>query len=68
VDPVPELLVKVKSKGILVTGRGGPEVCEMLRFPHYLDSRLKHGGKFASLTRRPPFTPGKFLVIISVRG
>jgi hypothetical protein len=29
----------------------------MLRLPHYLDSRLKDGGKVVSLTRRPRFTP-----------
>jgi hypothetical protein len=43
---------KKKSKGIPVTGRGGPEGCEMLRFPHFID-----GGKVVSPTRRPPFTP-----------
>jgi hypothetical protein len=35
-----------------------------------LDNRLTDGGKVASLTRRPPFPPdpGRFLVLISVRG
>jgi hypothetical protein len=34
-----------------------------------LDNRLTDGGKVVSLTRRPPFTsPGRFLVLISVRG
>jgi hypothetical protein len=41
-----------------------------LRIPHWLDSRLKDGGKVVSLTPRPPFTPhGHFvlyLVLISV--
>jgi hypothetical protein len=27
-----------------------------LRVPHYLDNRLKDGGKVVSLTRRPRFT------------
>jgi hypothetical protein len=45
------------SKGIPVTGRGGPWGCEMLRFPHFLDNRLINGGEVVSLTRRPPFTP-----------
>jgi hypothetical protein len=26
-------------------------------FPHFLDNRLRDGGKVVSLTRRPPFTP-----------
>jgi hypothetical protein len=30
-----------------------------LRVPHYLDNRLKDGGKVISVTRRPPFTPRK---------
>jgi hypothetical protein len=39
------------------------------RLPHLLYSRLIDGGKFVSLTPRPPFyPPGKFLVLISVRG
>jgi hypothetical protein len=36
--------------------------------PHFLDNRLTDGGKVVILTRRPPFTPQKFLVLISVRG
>jgi hypothetical protein len=46
-----------KSKGIPVIGRGGPQGCETLRFPHFLDNRLIDGGKAVSLTRRPLFTP-----------
>jgi hypothetical protein len=39
----------------------GPAFC--------LDSRLTDGGKVVSPTHRPPFTPpGRFLVLISVRG
>jgi hypothetical protein len=30
-------------------------------------NRLTDGGKVARLTRWPPFTPGRFLVLISVR-
>jgi hypothetical protein len=33
-----------------------------------LDNRLTDGGKFVSLTRRPPLPPGRFMVFISVRG
>jgi hypothetical protein len=41
----------------------------MLRFPHFLGSRLTDGGKVVSPTHRPPFTPlGRFLILISVRG
>jgi hypothetical protein len=38
------------------------------RVPHFLDNRLTDGGNVVSLPRRPPFTPGRFLVLISVRG
>jgi hypothetical protein len=34
----------------------------------FLDNRLTDSFDVASLTRRPPFTPGIFLVLISVRG
>jgi hypothetical protein len=57
----------LKCKAIPVTGRGGPQGCETSRLPHFTDSRLTDGGE-VSLTRRPPLTPGKFLVLISVRG
>jgi hypothetical protein len=36
--------------------------------PTFSDIRLIDGGKFVSPTRRPLFTPRKFLVLISVRG
>jgi hypothetical protein len=39
------------------------------RGPHiFLYSRLTDGGEVVSLTRRPPFTPRKIFVLISVRG
>jgi hypothetical protein len=61
--------VKVKKiKAIPVTGRGGPLVCETSRLPHLLHNGLTDGGEVVSLTRRPFFTPGKFLVLISVKG
>jgi hypothetical protein len=47
----------IKVKLSLLTGREGPYGCEMLRLPHFLNSRLKDGGEVVSLTRRPPFTP-----------
>jgi hypothetical protein len=57
-----------KGKAIPVTGREGPQGCETSRLPHFLDNRLTDGGEVVSYTRRPPFTPGRFLVLISVRG
>jgi hypothetical protein len=63
-------IIKV-SKGIPVTGRGSPQGCEMLRFPHFLDIRLIDGSKVVSPTCWPPFTPMNipriFLILISVR-
>jgi hypothetical protein len=54
---------KGKGKVIPVTGREGPYGCERLRLLHLLDNRLTDGGKVVSLT-----APGRFLVLISVRG
>jgi hypothetical protein len=50
---------KKKGKAIPVTGRGGPQGCETSRLPHFLDNRIKDGGKVVSLTRRPSFIPQK---------
>jgi hypothetical protein len=47
----------VKGKAVSATGYGGPQGCETLRLPHYLNSRLTDGSKVDSLTRRLPFTP-----------
>jgi hypothetical protein len=58
----------VKGTAIPVTGHGGPLGCETSRLPHFLDSRLTDGFEVVSLTRWPPFTPGRYLVLISVRG
>jgi hypothetical protein len=46
-----------KVKLPLLTGRGGPKGCDMLRLPHFLDNGLTDGGEAVGLTRRPPFTP-----------
>jgi hypothetical protein len=57
------------SKATPVTSHEGPSGCETSRLPHFLDKQLIDGGKVVSLTRRPLFTPpGRFLVLISVRG
>jgi hypothetical protein len=54
-----------KGKAIPVTGREGPQGCEMLRLQHFLGNQLTIGGAAVSLTRQPPFTPpGRFLVLI----
>jgi hypothetical protein len=48
---------RIGGKGIPVTAHEGPQRCETLRFPHFLDNRLTYGGKVVSPTLRPPFTP-----------
>jgi hypothetical protein len=48
-----------KSKAVPVRGLGGLQGCDMLRIPHCLDSRLTDGGKVASPTHQPHFTPQK---------
>jgi hypothetical protein len=58
-----------KGKAIPATGFGSPYGCETSRFPHFIGSQLTDDGEVVSFTRRPPFTPpGRFLVLISVRG
>jgi hypothetical protein len=54
-------------KAIPVTGRGDPYVYETSRLLHFLDNRLTYGGEVVGLTRQP-LPPGRFLVLISVRG
>jgi hypothetical protein len=48
-----------KGKVVPVTGCGGPQDCETLRLPRFLDSRLTDDGEVVSFTHRPPFTPKK---------
>jgi hypothetical protein len=50
---------KGTGKAIPITGRGGPYGYERSKLPHFLDNRLRDGGKVVSLTRRPYFTPRK---------
>jgi hypothetical protein len=58
----------MKSKAIPVTGRGAPLGYETSRLPHFLDNRITDGGEVVSLTRHCALPPGRFLVLISVRG
>jgi hypothetical protein len=58
-----------KIKAIPITGRGGLKDCEMLRIPLCLDNRLID----SRLDCQPYvpaslYSPGRFLVLISVRG
>jgi hypothetical protein len=46
-----------KGKAIAVTGHGGPQSCETLRLPHFLDNQFIDVGEVVSLTRRLPLTP-----------
>jgi hypothetical protein len=41
---------------------------ETSRLPHFLDNRLTDVYEVVSLMHQQPFTPGSFLVLISVRG
>jgi hypothetical protein len=57
-----------KGKAIPVMGHEHPLGCETSRLPHFLENRLWDDGDVFSLTRRQPLRPGRFLVLISVRG
>jgi hypothetical protein len=56
-----------KAKAIPVTGCGGPQVCETLRLPHFLDNQLTDGGEAVSLMCQPLFTTRKIPELVSVR-
>jgi hypothetical protein len=55
-------MLNIVCFSIPVTSRGGPLGCETLRLPHFLDSRLTYGSAGC------PLRPGRFLVLISVKG
>jgi hypothetical protein len=44
---------KAFDKAIPVTDLGGVKGFELLRFPPFLDNRLKYGSEVVNLTRRP---------------
>jgi hypothetical protein len=49
----------VLGKTIPVTGCGGPQGCETLRLPDFLDNWLTDGGEVVSLICWPLFTSRK---------
>jgi hypothetical protein len=57
-----------RGKAIPLTGRSGQQGCDTSRLPHLLENRVTDGGEVISIMRQPPFTPGRFLGLISVRG
>jgi hypothetical protein len=54
-----------KGRALPVTGRGGPQGCEMLRIQHRLDNRLTGGFKVVSPTHRPRTAPQKHCFSLS---
>jgi hypothetical protein len=48
---------KGKGKAVLLQAWSGPESSRKLRFPDYMTT-AQDGGKFVSLTHRPPLPPG----------
>jgi hypothetical protein len=63
---------QLKGNALHVTGRGSSHNCDTSRFPHFLYNRLTDGIDIVRHTLRAPLTPppppGRFLVLISVRG
>jgi hypothetical protein len=55
----------VKGKAIPVTGRGGLQVCESSKIPHFLANLLTDGAEVVSLTRRAPFIQEDFCMRLS---
>jgi hypothetical protein len=50
-----------------VTNHGGPQGCETLRLPHFLDNGSQMAVSLSALRASHPLLPGRFLVLISVR-
>jgi hypothetical protein len=44
-----------ERRALPVTGRGGPQVCETSRLPHFVNNRLTDGNEVVSRMRRPSF-------------
>jgi hypothetical protein len=49
----------VKVKAVPLQTRNGPESSRKLRFPYFMTT-AQDGGKFVSLTHRPPLPPRKY--------
>jgi hypothetical protein len=45
-----------------------PKELRDVEIPNFLENQLTSGGEVMSLGHRPPFTPKRFLVLMSVRG
>jgi len=58
---------KGKGKAVSLQAESGPEGSRKLRFPDFMTT-AQDGGKFVSLTYRPPLPQEMLLVLISVRG
>jgi hypothetical protein len=70
VHPLPHTFSWVKvGKGIPVTGRGGPQGCETSRIPAF-SRQSAHIWRWGCQPYAPAalYPPGRFLVLISVRG
>jgi hypothetical protein len=63
-----ETIILLSIKGKAVTDLGGPKGCVTSRLQYLIDNRFTGDGDVVSITRRPPFPTGRFLVLISVRG
>jgi len=51
------IIVKKKGKTSPLQAWSGPECSRKLSFPDYMTT-AQNGGKFVSLTHRPPLSPG----------
>ena len=58
---------KKKVKAVPLQAWSGPQGFKKLRFPDFMTT-AQDGGKFVSLTHRPPLPQETHLVLISVRG
>jgi hypothetical protein len=56
-----------KGKAVPLQAWSGQEGSRKLRFPDYMTT-TQDGGKFVSLTHRPPLPPGNVSGNVSVRG
>jgi len=59
--------MKIKGKAVPLQAWSGPEGSRKLRLPDFVTT-AQDGGKFVSLTHRPPLLPDILLVLISVTG